>query len=788
MAALLAVIVGSAAWIWFGSSGSGPGPGSGGPPGAAPGDGGGGSNGGPATPNPGDAGDNSSPDGGGGSLGTAPPNSGGPGQAAAAGGDGGSGSGGIGAPPLPGVPAICGPDDWFGGLKDFIRRLGNPPPNPLKDAVDKSGFVPTDFFGDSVLSPLVGVPSDLLDKGFKQAYGKLADSLPDGSCPGLKGDPHVLTVDGLTYDFQATGEYVALRSEAGDLEVQVRLAPSGDSGRVSRVKAVAIYVDGRVLVVDGDRDPAVTVDGEPLEAPGLVATDGGAYLLRDDSEVGVLWPDMYTSVSVTGIGHEFVNLYTTLDPDRDGTVSGLLGNADGRPDNDLALPDGTVVDDTFDTIYAQYRDAWRVPENESLFSGPSTYDASQPQAPIDISNADRAAARDVCLARGVVVPELLEDCVVDVALTGDAAYADRYGSEQRPRLVLAPGCESGTGDLVATAGGDPGRTFAMDGALIDGALDWEFKPDLSDRAFVRGLALAPDGLLVVDTRNGFEFVDDAGDLGRLVDATPVAHTPTVTTDRVFGLTEVGLVAMTQDGIACWQMVAYPGEKFRTVGLAADRPVATTRIGDVNTVLALDPGTGEVLWSRSFYGAITPPAMTGNVIVFGADTGSVVALNAATGEILWTVETKFGVSSVAISGDTVYTDEISTGVVSRDLGTGDARWTASETSAGVRGTLAVGDNRVVAVGTHALFGIDPVDGTVTWTTPEGESTSFSQPSIAGDVAYTITEGQQLMAYDLATGDELLRLDLPAAARAQGAPLPLGNRLAIFDVNGTLRVYR
>ena len=41
------------------------------------------------------------------------------------------------------------------------------------------------------------------------------------------GDIHVQTLDGAIYEFQSAGEYVASRSTAGDLEVQLRLEFDG---------------------------------------------------------------------------------------------------------------------------------------------------------------------------------------------------------------------------------------------------------------------------------------------------------------------------------------------------------------------------------------------------------------------------------------------------------------------------------------------------------------------------------------------------------------------------------
>src|SRR5262249_39343922 len=51
----------------------------------------------------------------------------------------------------------------------------------------------------------------------------------DGN-PHMVGDPHITTVDGLTYDFQSAGEFVALRDSLGTLEIQTRQTPVATNG------------------------------------------------------------------------------------------------------------------------------------------------------------------------------------------------------------------------------------------------------------------------------------------------------------------------------------------------------------------------------------------------------------------------------------------------------------------------------------------------------------------------------------------------------------------------------
>ena len=92
------------------------------------------------------------------------------------------------------------------------------------------------------------------------------------------GDIHVQTLDGATYDFQAAGEFVASRSTAGDLEVQLRLESTGFSNYVSIVTAVAVLVDTSRASVALRREPMLSVEGQPVTlSPGgsLDLPEGG---------------------------------------------------------------------------------------------------------------------------------------------------------------------------------------------------------------------------------------------------------------------------------------------------------------------------------------------------------------------------------------------------------------------------------------------------------------------------------------------------------------------------------
>src|SRR6185369_11133515 len=90
-----------------------------------------------------------------------------------------------------------------------------------------------------------------------------------GGFAANEGDPHLTTVDGVHYDFQSAGEFVALRDASG-LQIQTRQTAVSTAGTVPNAytglntcvslnTAVAAQVGGRRLTfqpgLDGAPDP-----------------------------------------------------------------------------------------------------------------------------------------------------------------------------------------------------------------------------------------------------------------------------------------------------------------------------------------------------------------------------------------------------------------------------------------------------------------------------------------------------------------------------------------------------
>lgn len=284
------------------------------------------------------------------------------------------------------------------------------------------------------------------------------------------GDPHISTVDGKHYDFQAVGEFTLLRDTEEGFEIQARQTPvptanpvtdshTGLTACVSINTAVAARVGAHRISLqpapDRSRVLQFFLDGKQTKLPesGIDLGNDRVVAFPVDGHVGIRID--YKNGAVVTITPHFWNSYNVwyLNVSVNNTLAdeGVMGDI---PKNSWlpALPNGATLGpkpaglhERYVTLYQTFANAWRVTDQTSLFvyaPGTSTatftdtdWPAEQPPCKLKrqfkipganppLVNIPLATAKRIC--RPVTDPNLNLECVFDVATTGDKSLVNGY--------------------------------------------------------------------------------------------------------------------------------------------------------------------------------------------------------------------------------------------------------------------------------------------------------------------------------------------------------------------------
>ena len=209
-----------------------------------------------------------------------------------------------------------------------------------------------------------------------------------------EGDPHLESLDGGDYDFQAAGEFTLVRSDNGDVDVQVRTTPWSVPGSVASNTAVAMRLGTTKVEVDAGSPVKVLIGGKALPANRITNEDalnklakeqlrGGGDLALNGPYTIASWPDG-SSLNVYADQYGENVIFTPPPPGVD-TFSGLLtawvapksGTSAPNPNSETLIGgDGHryVLDPRtragFATLYGPFAKSWRITSKASLFTYP----------------------------------------------------------------------------------------------------------------------------------------------------------------------------------------------------------------------------------------------------------------------------------------------------------------------------------------------------------------------------------------------------------------------------------
>jgi hypothetical protein len=294
-----------------------------------------------------------------------------------------------------------------------------------------------------------------------------------GGAAANEGDPHITTVDGIHYDFQSAGEFVALYDASG-LQIQTRQTPvptsfvpganpyTGLASCVSLNTAVAAQVGTHRITyepnLNGEPDPSglqLRVDGTLTEAS-LVGLELGSGARLKKSATGTGIEITFSDGTVLNVTSNYwedqAKWYLNVNVSNTSAMLGVMG-ALARNSWLPLLRDGSSLGSKPSSLHQRHVDlnqtfanSWRVTDDTSLFdyaSGTSSKSFSNPDWPPEngpctlpdqatVEPGDPGRAFELC--KQLRNRDVVENCIFDVTMTGDIGFAIAYVTAERLKV------------------------------------------------------------------------------------------------------------------------------------------------------------------------------------------------------------------------------------------------------------------------------------------------------------------------------------------------------------------
>ncbi len=207
-------------------------------------------------------------------------------------------------------------------------------------------------------------------------------------------------------------------------------------------------------------------------------------------------------------------------------------------------------------------------------------------------------------------------------------------------------------------------------------------------------------------------------------------------------------------------------------------------GSDASIRALDLGDGTEIWRVEGQMSAGPPRVAAGEVWTGSRDGVVLGLDAATGtELVRYEEVGLGTNGIAarpaVAGDKVFFGNDSGAFSAIDRATGELVWNFPTESTDLPSSPVVTDDTVIFGSFDGgIYALDIADGVLRWRHDAGEGTVFlSSAVVADNVAYIadLFQPSSILALDVATGQPIW--ELPIGDLVSASPYIDGDTLYI-----------